>query len=72
MYSGVLLRQKKQGKGNYYYANGDIYEGDWDENLRSGKGQLTCKKGDSCKGEFLNDEFVSGAYIDTKGSCYKN
>jgi hypothetical protein len=40
--------------------------------LRAGKGTFTCKKGDLCKGEFVRDEFVSGVYIDVKGSIYKS
>ena len=72
VYSGNLLKGKKQGRGFYYYLNGDIYDGDWDENLRQGKGTLTCKKGDSCRGDFQNDEFVSGIYTDAKGSRYRN
>jgi hypothetical protein len=63
---------KKSGRGFYYYANGDIYDGDWDENYKNGKGSLSYKKGDSCKGEWLHDDFVTGIYIDTKGSKYKN
>ena len=69
----MILRGKKQGKGTYYYSNGDIYEGDWEDSLRSGKGTLLChKKGDSCRGEFFQDEFVSGVYTDSNGSVYKN
>ena len=68
----MFLHQKKHGKGTYLYSNGDVYEGDWEENLRSGKGELNCKKGDLCRGEFSNDELVSGVYIDTNGSNYKN
>lgn len=72
VYLGQTLRGRKQGRGWYYYHNGDIYEGEWDDNLRAGKGTLTCKKGDLCKGEFVKDEFVSGIYIDVKGSIYKS
>jgi hypothetical protein len=68
----MTLRGKKQVRGSYYYSNGDVYEGEWEENLRCGKGQLTCKKGDYCQGEFLADEFVSGIYSDVKGNLYRN
>jgi hypothetical protein len=68
----MIMKNKKSGRGFYYYANGDIYDGDWDDNVKSGKGTLTCKKGDSCKGDWLNDDFVSGVYQDSKGSRYKN
>ena len=28
----------KSGKGTYKYANGDIYEGEWNMGFKSGKG----------------------------------
>jgi hypothetical protein len=68
----MVHKGKKSGRGFYYYLNGDLYDGDWDNNLKNGKGSLICKRGDSCKGDFLNDDFVSGIYTDTKGSIYKN
>ena len=68
----MFLRSKKHGKGTYYYNNGDIYDGEWEENYRSGKGELNCKKGDLCKGDFAHDELVSGIYVDINGSTYKN
>ena len=67
------MKNKKQGRGFYYYNNGDIYEGDWDENKRHGKGLFTTRRnGETCKGEFVKDEFTTGVYIDSKGSRYKN
>lgn len=33
-------------RGKYIYANGDIYEGNWRNNLWNGKGKLTNKSGD--------------------------
>ena len=30
------------------------------------------RNGETCKGEFVKNEFVSGIYIDSKGSRYKN
>ena len=29
----------KQGKGRMVYGNGDIYDGNWDQNLNNGFGQ---------------------------------
>ena len=37
------------------YGNGDIYEGDWDEDKRSGKGSLHYANGDYYEGEFMDD-----------------
>ena len=69
----MIFKGKKQGRGFYYYQNGDLYEGDWDDNHRHGKGLLNVKKnGESCKGEFFKDEFITGVYQDSKGSRYKN
>jgi len=30
----------KNGEGNLYYNNGDIYIGEWKNDLKSGKGQM--------------------------------
>ena len=41
------------GKGVYYYGNGDIYEGDWKDNLRDGSGTFYYKsKRETYKGTF--------------------
>ena len=34
------------------YANGDIYNGNWDENLPNGQGNLLCATGLSYVGQF--------------------
>jgi hypothetical protein len=69
---GQVLRDKKQARGSYFYKNGDVYEGEWEENLRHGRGHFVCHKGDQCRGEFTKDEFVSGSYTDAMGSTYRN
>ncbi len=68
----MIHKNRKSGRGFYYFNNGDLYDGDWDDNLKSGKGSLICKKGDSCKGDWLQDDFVAGVYTDANGSKYKN
>ncbi len=35
---GAWEKDKRQGTGKYTYANGDVYEGEWAENLRDGQG----------------------------------
>ena len=30
------------GKGIYYYANGDKYDGEWKDDKKNGKGILLC------------------------------
>jgi radial spoke head protein 1 len=29
---------KRSGQGNYLYANGDVYEGAWQDDLKNGPG----------------------------------
>ncbi len=35
----------RNGYGSYTYANGDVYKGDWMDNLRHGSGWYTYKEG---------------------------
>ena len=37
-YIGEWKNGKREGKGIYYWNNGDIYEGDWKNNKGEGKG----------------------------------
>ena len=36
-------KDKKHGKGKYTYPNGDIYQGQWNEGVRHGKGTYKYK-----------------------------
>ena len=48
----------RNGKGVYYYENGDKYEGDWKNNLKDGEGILYFKKGDLYKGNWFLFIFI--------------
>ena len=48
-------RFKKNGKGKKYYKNGEIYEGDWKNNVREGQGSMKFKDGKIYKGTWSND-----------------
>ncbi len=43
---GDFKEDKKNGKGTYYYANGDKYTGDWVDDHESGQGIFTGADGD--------------------------
>ena len=43
---GQWRDNKKNGKGTYYFANGDKYVGDWVDDLRTGQGVFTYANGD--------------------------
>ena len=38
VYDGEMLAGKRQGKGQYTFANGAYYEGDWVDNKKHGQG----------------------------------
>ena len=62
----------RHGKGTQYYANGDVYNGQFVENKRVGKAQLRSKDVSQYIGQFINDEADGhGLYTDTKGNRYQ-
>ena len=40
-FEGTLVEGKYQGYGVFHYANGSVYEGQWDKGLRHGQGKYT-------------------------------
>lgn len=52
---GTYNNEKREGKGNMIYPNGDIYEGIWENDKAEGKGILTVKSGQVYKGQWLKD-----------------
>jgi hypothetical protein len=52
-----LVRGLKQGKGTYYYLNGNIYEGDWKNDKKEGFGIFIYKTtNEKYVGEWINGE----------------
>ena len=43
---GQWKDNKKNGKGTYYFVNGDKYVGDWVEDNQTGQGVFTWPSGD--------------------------
>ena len=56
----------KEGKGIYYYYNGNKYEGDWENDEIKGKGIYYYKNGDRYEGECKDDK------AEGKGIFYYN
>ena len=44
-YEREWLKDTKQGKGVYNYANGNSYDGNWTDDSKSGKGIFTFANG---------------------------
>ena len=56
-YEGEFLHDMFHGQGTFYFANGDVYVGQWVENKRSGKGVMYFEDCDRYECEFLNYKF---------------
>jgi hypothetical protein len=69
-YAGDFRNNKRHGWGINFYANGDIYEGEWDEGFNTGQGTfLHADGGYIDSGEFYRSElngegkrYASGVY----------
>jgi hypothetical protein len=47
----------------FTFKNGDVYEGEFENNMRHGRGKLTFEKDRSfLDGEWKNDKFVKGKF----------
>lgn len=49
---------ERKGEGAYFFANGDIYDGDWKKGKKHGYGTYTYANGKSIKGWFYKDQFI--------------
>ena len=74
-YEGDCLDGKFEGKGTYYYENGNRYEGEWKKGLKHGKGILYYDHETQNKkydGYFIKGKFEGkGIYYWNDGSYYK-
>jgi hypothetical protein len=63
-YEGEFKRNNYDGKGEYYYGDGDYYKGDWKDNKYNGQGAAYSKRLDrTWVGEYKNDEKVEGNWV---------
>ena len=64
-----------QGYGVQYYKSGEIYEGEWHDNVREGEGTHFFNNGDKYEGEWSNDvksgwgRLIKGSGA---GSCFQH
>ena len=65
-YIGTFKNGLREGKGIFYFNNGDRYEGDWKNDKREGKGIYYYNDGDRYEGNYRNDK------QEGKGICYFN
>jgi len=65
-----LFEKGQRKQGVYTYASGDTYEGGFKNNLRSGYGVYTYKKGQSFKGVYVDDKKEFGVFKYLNGDEY--
>jgi radial spoke head protein 1 len=50
---GQFIQGKRQGKGTYSYVNGDIYDGEWENDVKQGQGTYTYACGSKKSGKWV-------------------
>jgi len=71
-YYGERIDDMKEGPGQYYYLNGDVYDGEWKNDKKHGIGTQTFKeKGDKYEGMWRENKMDGkGIYYYANGSYY--
>ncbi|KAH9599866.1 MORN motif [Trypanosoma melophagium] len=69
VYVGEYLKGKRHGFGVFYYADGSIYEGEWRNGNKDGRGKCTANNGVSHYDNFHGNEAAEQLKVtDTSGS----
>ncbi|XP_014615012.1 PREDICTED: MORN repeat-containing protein 3-like [Polistes canadensis] len=72
IYAGYWMIGKKEGFGNFWYENGDYYEGDFHCDKRHGYGRIWYQNGDYYQGFWRNDlSYGKGMFIKGDGNRYE-
>ncbi len=66
------MQGQRDGSGKHYYLNGDLYEGQWHNDKRNGKGKLSFGDRGSFTGTFKDDEAYDGKLIDKYENSFEN
>ena len=65
-YVGQIINGLREGKGIFYWNDGDRYEGDWRNDKREGKGIYYYNNGDRRMGDYLNNNPIGKHALLTK------
>ena len=70
-YDGDWVADSREGKGTFYYVNGDRYVGDWKADVQHGKGIYHFSSGDRYEGDYVDGERTGqGIYVHKNGDKY--
>jgi hypothetical protein len=58
--------------GKHYYLNGDVYDGQWHDGHRVGRGRLSFGKGGQFVGTFKDDEAFEGKLTDKSENVFES
>ena len=68
-YTGAIADGKREGFGIYTYPNGDVYEGEWENDRKNGKGIfISVKQKINYSGVFKNDKYHGHGSLKIKNS----
>lgn len=71
-YKGEFLNSKRHGTGIYYYTNGDIYGGQWKDDVFEGYGFYIFASGERYEGELKHGKkHGKGKYHYINGGVYE-
>tara|TARA_A100001011_G_scaffold179815_1_gene188673 strand:+ start:683 stop:1870 length:1188 start_codon:yes stop_codon:yes gene_type:complete len=70
-YKGEKVNGEANGKGTYFWRNGDKFVGEWVDDKRTGKGTFTQSNGDKYVGEWVDDKRTGkGTFTQSNGDIY--
>lgn len=62
---------QRNATGIHYYSNGDFYDGEWQNDKRSGKGRIVGADGSKLNGHFFDDKADGNVeFEDGKGNIF--
>ncbi|XP_066923070.1 MORN repeat-containing protein 3-like [Clytia hemisphaerica] len=59
-------KEQRHGYGTYYYDNGDVYEGHWENDEKHGEGTYLFASGKVLKGFFERDSYIGSVRLSPK------
>ena len=71
VFSEIIAQPLSDGK-QWHYSNGDIYQGQWENNLPQGQGRYSTPRGDEYQGQFHKGLFQGEGHLRfANGDVYK-
>lgn len=59
-YEGAMVNGHRCGLGKQTYPNGQVYTGNFEQDVRQGPGVIVCRSGNTASGEYRQDRLYNG------------